>query len=338
MIIYLSLLLTSFILSIVQVFTKERRKKYFKYIEDMYIFYIFILFVFNRNNNDYKLYTLIFNNLSYVQEKGYLLLNYLIKSVGGTYNINLLILGCLMIYVLFRLYNLQYRIFFIFLYSICLFIYDINQVRNLYSILFVLIGLKFLSQKKDFYFILFVILAISFQRLALIYLIFYILSKFKFENYIKVIIFLLFIILLFIMNIQNILISVFPDKILYYLKNSPNYGYLSYYIYFLIDIFLLIYTRRQLNIKSIYFKFILFPIIMLPTSCLFLELIGRLWRNMFYVKCFYLFPCLKNKRKRPVIFVTLIVQQVLFIGLGFIKNPEFVLNLLSQISNIQFYF
>ncbi|WP_416337702.1 EpsG family protein [Fusobacterium hominis] len=338
MIIYLSLLISSFFFSVLEVFTIENTKKYFQYIANTYVFVLFILFSFNRKNNDYEAYVNIFDGITTVKEKGYVFLNYVIKYFGGTYNINLLILGILLIYVLFSVYKIEYKIFFIFLYSIYALIYDINQVRNLYSIMFVLIGLKFLSLKKDMLFILFTALACFFQRVAFIYFLFYLLSKFEIRTYIKAIVISFVLLLCFIIKSQDIMLLVFPDKMVYYLSNNPNHGFVLYYLYFLYDIFLLIYLRKNLDIESVYFKFILFPIIMLPTSYLFLELIGRLWRNSLYIKLFYLLPSLKDRKKRTIIFISLIIEQVLFLGPGFILAPKYTVDFLSQISNICFYF
>ncbi len=150
MFLYIILVFSSFFFSALELFTKEVNKDYFKIIQKIYIFIIFILFTFNRDNSDYRTYVAIFEGKSYVAEKGYMFFIKVIEAINGNHNYVLLTLGILLVYVLFYLYKIKYEITFIFFYSIFSFIYDINQIRNTFCILFILIGIKLL-QKNTLY-------------------------------------------------------------------------------------------------------------------------------------------------------------------------------------------
>ncbi len=84
MLIYLSLVLSSFMFSISEIFKENKNSVFFKIIKKAYIFILFLLFIFNRNNNDYQNYLKIFKGEFQVKEKGYIflvhILNFFIKE------------------------------------------------------------------------------------------------------------------------------------------------------------------------------------------------------------------------------------------------------------------
>ena len=340
MIVYLSLVLSLFFFSILEMFIAN--KGYFKIIQQTYIIIIFLFFIFNRENNDYNTYLLVFDGTDgIIKEKGYLFLNILIKKLGGSYHIILLILGFLFIYVVFYLYKIKYKICFMFLYSIYIYIFDINQIRNLFCILFILIGIKFLQKNNQKFYLCFNILAILFQRLGYIYLIFFIFQKFKLKNYIKILI-LSFISGFFLIRVfEKIMFLFFPEKFFLYFSQKPNFGMLLYYILIIMDIYILKISKFK-KIKqneSLMIKFILFPIIFLPySSVVSLELINRIWRNALYIKWFYFLSRVKNRKNKAVIFFILALQQILLLSAFLYKDFYPTLKLLKQIANIKFYF
>ncbi len=63
-----------------------------------------------------------------------------------------------------------------------------------------------------------------------------------------------------------------------------------------------------------------------------------MWRNALYIKWFYLLKGLGNEKKKYFIFSLLATQQFMLIGADFIKSKEFVINLVSQLGNLGFYF
>lgn len=341
--IYLCFLLSLFVFSILDYFTKITPIKK-KIIERIYIVFTFILFAFNRESSDYNNYTQIFNgNYGVVKEKGYVAFNYLIKSLGGNFNTVLFILGILMIFVLFEVYNCEYKLTLLFFYSFQCMIFDIIQVRNSFCLLFVLIGLKFLTKKKDFWFLFFNLLAISFHKIACIYLIFYFLNKFKFKDFMRLL-FTLFIAGCFSVGILvTILKLFFPEKIVYISQNLRS-GMLIYCILFGINIFVCIVMNNRKNItdeEAVYIKFIIFPVIFLPFSGFIMELIQRLWRNTLLAELLYCLTYLKYKNKEGkniVLYLVLLIQQVFFLGIRLVANSNFILDILKQMGNIKFYF
>lgn len=345
MALYLSLILSSFFLSFLELFVKKNKKKYFKIIQKLYIFAVFLLFTFNRKNSDYNNYLKVFNGeKNIVSEKGYLFLTSIIRILGLNHHFIILLLASLMIFVLFYLYKTKYIISFIFLYIFYTFVYDINQIRNFFCILFILIGINFLKKNKNFLYIIFNILAITFQRLGYIYLIFYILQKFKIKTYMRILAILFIIGLFFTPIFEKSMIYLFPGKAIYYFSRKPNIGMLMYYGFLVIDIVIIRignYKKIKIKEENLYIKFILFPIIFLPFSCLSIELIERIWRNCLYLKWFYCLKYLKDKNNLKVnilLWSCLIFQMIFFIGVFIIKDHETIINILEQIKNVGFYF
>lgn len=336
--IYLSLVLSSFLFGIFEVFKENKKNLYLELIKKGYIFILFVLFILNRDNSDYQAYLDIFNGKMTVLEKGYLYFIKFIKLLNGNHNFIILILGILLIYTLFYLYRIKYEFCFIFLYSIYVFAFDINQIRNLFCILFVMIGIKFLQKKKNFLYLIFNGLAASFQSLGYIYFVFYFLQKIKLKKYIKIISILFICGFLAIPIFSKTMEIIFPDKALAYFARKPRFGMVLYYFFLIMDIFIIRCKEKVKKGDILFIKFILFPIVFLPYSFLFLELIHRIWRNTLFIKWFYLLKDLESEKKKYKIFFFLFIQQFILIGADFIKSKEFVISLVAQIGNLGFYF
>ena len=338
MLIYLSLVLSSFIFSIFEIFKENKNNVFFKIIKKGYIFILFILFIFNRNNNDYQNYLKIFKGELQVKEKGYIFLVHILNFFKGNHNFIILILGILLIYTLFYLYRIKYEFCFIFLYLIYIFVFDINQIRNLFCVLFIMIGIKFLQKKKKFFYLIFNMLGSLFQSLGYVYFSFYFLQKIKLKKYIKLIAILSILGFLMIPIFSKIMTMIIPDKATFYLLRKPRFGMILYYIFIIMDI-LIIKCKEKIKKEDILLiKFVLFPAIFLPYSFLFLEIIQRVWRNALYIKWFYLLKDLGSEKKKYFIFSLLATQQFMLIGVDFIKSKEFVISLVAQIGNLGFYF
>lgn len=341
---YLVFIISSFFFSILELFTNVTRYTAFKLIQKVYIFILFILFIFNRDNNDYLNYVKIFNGEASFSEKGYMFLIQLLKYLNGNHNIIILILGILLLYVVFYLYNTNYPISLIFLYSIFCYVLDINQIRNLFCVLFVLIGITFLQNKKKYKYLLFNTFGFLFHNIGYIYVLFYFFQKLNIRKYKKVIFYLFICSCLVLPFFKKIIMELFPRQAPRYLFYKPNIGMIIYYFFAVTDIIILSIGNKHkklINEEKIYIKFILFPIIFLPSSYLTLELISRIYRNSFFIKWFYFFRYIKNKNRRIVIlflWVLLILQQFLFLGANLYNNPQKIINLLQQITNISFYF
>lgn len=340
--IYLYLVFSTFIFTILENFTNVTKKVYFKCIQYFYVFVLFILFAFNRDNADYRNYQSIFNGTyGVVKEKGYIFFNNLIKKCGGNYNFVLLILGILVILVIFKLYGVKKKITLIFIYAIHNMIFDIIQVRNLYCVLFILIGIKYLQKRKDKIYLFYNFLAITFQKIGYIYIIFYIFNKFKLRTYIKILLFS-FLISIISKDFLNLIANnFFPEKA-YYFQNTIRKGILIYYCLFIIDVFVVFYINYKKKIsceEEVYIKFILFPIIFLPFGGYFFILIERLWRNTFLLKLLYCLNLSKIKKKKlKYIILILLIQQIFFLSIRLWRAPEVIMRLFREMGNIQFYF
>lgn len=336
---YFILILSTFITSILENL-KNINKKFLKFFQKICIVLFFILISFNRDNSDYNAYVNIFNRgfNDGVREKGYLFFTESIKYFGGSYNIVPFTMGIFMIYVLFKKYKVKDKATLILIYALHNLIFDIIQIRNTFCVLFILSGIYLLQKNKNIGYLIYNLLAISFHKIGIIYLLFYILNKIKLKKYIILIV-LNNIISLFISNIYTFLIiKFFPTKVAY-LKIEFNRGVLIFYLLTLIDIILTVYiekNRKKDKQREIYLKFILFPILFLPIGIFTSELIQRLWRNAFLLKIIY---CLRfSKSRKKVVIIILIFQQILYLSYRLWRGPEFILTLLKQFSNIKFYF
>ena len=340
---YISLVFSSFIFSLLELFTTLRKEKWFKIIQFSFIVVLFILYAFNRNNIDYENYQKMFIGEMDVAEKGYLFLNRVVKYLGGTYNFIPLILGGGFIFCIFYLYKIEYPISFIFLYSMMSFSYDVNQIRNLFCSVFILIAIYNLIKDRKNIYKIFNIIAFFFQRLGIVYFLFYILNKFKLNNY-KKIVFTMFLVIVLSINTFPYFIKIFiPDKI-NYLDKRTHFSPLAYLIYLLVNLLILKLSKssRKINTKEeVFVKFIFFPWLFLPSAIFFLEIIVRIVRFSNYIKWIYFFNYIKKREKIGncvLIFTLLTFQEIFLWAVGMYSNPASRIEQMTLISNINFYF
>lgn len=311
-------------------------KKINKFIRNIFIFLLWFIYGFNRDNNDYKNYLIIFEKEEYV-EKGYILLVKLVKIFSGNHNWIVLILSSLMIYVFFIRYKPKYPVTLIFIYSILNLIYDINQIRNFYAILFIYLVLK---EKKKIIKIFYIFISIGFHSISIIYLLFFYLKKLSLKNFkwIGSIIFIFNFIGVEIL--QEIILYLFPSKGEHYLSLKPNLGWILYIIVLLIDILCLYFyknnNKRNINLR----KFIIFNLIFLPLGKLNIELVFRLYRNLTYIRLYYYLDILvlMNKKRRVIGWILLILPYLLINFANYIVNPMVSKEIFMQFKNIKFIF
>lgn len=342
MVIYISVVFSSFIFSLLELFTSLRKEKFFKIIQFLFILILFILYAFNRGNTDYENYVKIFNGEMEVHDKGYIFLSDIIKSLGGTYNYVPLVAGFFLIIYFFYFYKTDYTITFIFLYFMLSFIFDFNQIRNTLCSGFLLIGLLYLNKNRKIVYLIFNIIAIFFQRFGLLILLFFVLNGYDLKKY-KKIVFIALILGFCLMNFfPYILNNFFPDKA-YYLEKKTHLSPLAYAIYLSINLIILklMETKEKLKEEDMYKKMILFPIIFLPTSLYFLEILARIVKFSNNIKWFYFLKYTrkkKNLKKVSIIFILLILQEAFLWAVGVYNNPEHRLGMIEKISKIGFYF
>lgn len=345
--IYLTYLSCSLFFGILEFFTSLRKKKYFKYIQLIFILSLFIFYAFNRDNGDRKNYIEIFNGNDYVADKGYIFLMDIVKSLNGSYNWIPLLVALLFYFVLFYLYRTEYVISFIFIYFIYDFMFDMYQIRNTLSISFILIGLIYLKDKKEVKFFICLIVATLFQRIGVVFLFFYFLNKLELKNY-KKILGILFILELFFLFFVPYLIKVFiPDKS-YYLERKPHLSILLYMIYILFNIveINIFKSKKNLYSKEIYYKLLFFHILIFPTIYFFLELIVRILRFTNLIKWFYFFKYIKGRKKiqtSVLLYILFIIQELMLLMAKLLYSPTNIkvknaIEMINDISNIGFYF
>lgn len=338
---YLFLLISTFIFSLLEISSNITRYKLYQLFQKVYIFFYLFLFIFNRDNSDYNNYVNYFEGQRWIiSENGYLLFTQLIKKIGGNHNIIILIVGIFSFYVIFYKYKIKYVLTFLFLYTFYSFAYDINQIRNLLVISLVLLCLdNIIKKRKKYRYLICSVLTIFFQRIGYIYIFFYLFQKVSLKNYKKILFGVFISGFLLMLNFEKFVGIFFPEK-LYYFQNKPRFGVTLYFILILMDIILMNFIKYNNKIDSIYEKFILYPIIFLPYSFLTLELISRVWRNTLYLKWFYFLNKVsrKTQKEKWIVYCILTFEMVFYMLVWLYKNPEAILNIISQVDNIKLYF
>ncbi|MGL4997909.1 MAG: EpsG family protein [Cetobacterium sp.] len=337
MLIYHFVLLISLFFGIIEIFQDYKFKYIHKILILTLIASIFGFFSFNKTNNDYQAYLQIFKNEKNV-EIGYVYIIKIIKFFGGNHQTIVLGIGILLsIYLLFEvLKKTKYSILIISLYFSQNFIYDLNQLRNTLCYLIILFGLNCLSENKNTKYIFLNFLAISFQRLGIIYLLYFLLSKINKKSYYKIITILSIGGIFAIPIIKMILLKFFPDKASIYFGFKVSKGFLFYYILCGLDLLVLKIAgafETETKEEDIYLKFILFPIIFLPYGVLSIEIISRVYRNALFIKWILIFKKIRFEKLKLRITVVLLslLGAALPIIVTYYKDKEFLLKLLKTL-------
>lgn len=311
-------------------------KKINKFIRNIFIFLLWVIYGFNRDNNDYKNYLIVFEKENYV-EKGYILLIKLVKIFSGNHNWIVLILSFFMIYVFFMKYKPKYPITLIFIYSILNLIYDINQLRNFYAILFIYLALK---EKKKIIKVFYILISIGFHSISMIYLVFFSLKNLSLKNlkWIAIIVFLFSFIGIEV--VQELILYLFPDKGEHYLRLKSNLGWILYIIILLIDMLCLYFyknnNKRNMNLR----KFVIFNLMLLPLGKLNIELVFRLYRNLTYIRLYYYLEIftVETKNKKIIGWILLMLPYILINIINYLVHPTVSKEIFMQLKNIKFIF
>lgn len=332
---YIILLFISFIFACLELKNKKIKK-----IGNIPILLGYLIYIFNKKNFDYPNYVLMFEALpsnKYNIEIGFLYLMKFFKYFYNSYDSVIFFVGTLFFYNYFFSKKNNYRMNSVIfcLYSIYYFIFDINQIRNLVMITLIYMALNkgFKNNKK--YFIL-NLMAITFHKLGIIYLLFGFLKKIEFKKFCKIIILGVGLSFLSLEMFKYFSLNFYPEKSKFYFSLKPNYGVLVFYIMIALDLFI-IYLAKGFKENSFkeetYLKFYLFMILFLPISALSLEIVGRVYRNTFLIKCIFL--TMKMRRislmNRYVIFILLLINTTIPLVIDYYKNSYFVISLLQSL-------
>jgi len=300
------------------------------------MFLLLIMIGFNRMNRDYQSYEYAFLN-EYHRESfdfGFAFLVTALENIGMGHEALVFITGALLIFVVIKKLNTSNSInLVIFFYCLFPLIFDINQIRNLFMYLIIILSLTFIENNKPIKFFILWFLAFSMHKLALVYLLFYFLCKKSRKWFVSKIRLLLILSGIASPLIMLMLGRIFPEKIAIYLANPPKLGVIVIFVYVIIDIFTVwwvdkrIYSRMPEEDKGkmeILYRFVWFPVLILPFAFYFIE-VSRLQRNALLVKyiyCALAMKYLKFKEKLFVIFLLLLSISVYIVMLVYNNQLE----------------
>lgn len=330
---YLILLLATAIILALELKTKKR----IQYLSTLPLLLMFFFFI-TSNNFDFTNYMRFFVDVNIMKssnvELGYTKLVEFIKFLGGDFITLRVILAIIFFKIYFIEYNkTKYRTLIIFIYILYFFIWDVTQIRNTIVCILIFVSLNIDEKSKNWFLN---IIAILFQRVSFIYLGFNYLKNIEIKKYIKYIKILFIVILLGTTWIREILILLFPQKTLSYLKIKQGYGYYIYYLMAMFDLLALKLTNNfETGVKKneVYLKFYLYMIIFIPLGGIQNEIIRRLYRNTFLIKSIYIAEELEHsKGKNSIIVWGLIAGSSLIIILAELtKSPEWVLKFIKSL-------
>ncbi|MBZ9616149.1 EpsG family protein [Clostridium estertheticum] len=277
---------------------------------------VFIIVGFNRMNNDYVNYKVIFENNGYQLEFGYKSLIKILKILGQEHETIVFLIGSLLVLVFIKMMkNNKHINVMIFLYCIFPLVYDINQIRNLLMYLIVILSLKFIRKKSMIRYYIGIFLAYSFHTLGLVYIPLYHLCQIDRKKFIKIIWSLLCFITIISPIVINLLSKIFPYKMEAYLSGQKSgRGIIVIVVYVIVDIFTVWWVDKKINKKLNYeekkemevlYRFVWYSILILPFTFYFME-IQRLQRNTLLVKYYYCALAM-NHLKRTEKIITLIL-------------------------------
>lgn len=259
---------------------------------------LFIIAGFNRDNRDYWNYQFAFEDDIHRRsiEFGYAYVVKIVKQLGGDHTFVVFMIGALLMLVFFKLLKSSNHInMVIFFYCAFPLIFDINQIRNLIMYLIIILSFVFIEKQKPLKYYFMVIVAFSFHNLSIVYLPFYYLCQRSRKKFLKILLGVTTLLLIGSPIVTNILTRIFPEKMEYYLRQTPKWGVLVIIVYMTIDIFTVWWVDKQIKNKlsendkkkmEILYRFVLFPIVTIPFLFYFLE-ISRLQRSTLLVKYVY---------------------------------------------------
>ncbi|WP_442636622.1 EpsG family protein [Rossellomorea marisflavi] len=262
------------------------------------LFILFILVGFNRDNRDYWNYEFAFEDDIHRRsiEFGYAYLVKIVKQLGGDHTYIVFMISVLLIITILRLLKSSNHInLVIFFYCAFPLIFDVNQIRNLIMYLLIVLSFVFIEKRKPIRYYLMTFLAFSFHSFSVVFLPFYYLCQRNRKTFMKILLSVTAILIVGSPIVTKILTNFFPEKMTFYLKQTPKWGVVVVLIYMTIDIFTVWWVDKQVKSKlddkdkrrmEILYRFVWFPIITIPFLFYFLE-ISRLQRSTLIVKYVY---------------------------------------------------
>lgn len=296
-----------------------------RYLSLVPLFFLFVLIGFNRMSRDYLAYEFAFIDTTFRQslESGYAFIVETIDRLGGDHSTIVFLSALLFLCILLKLSRTSsYVNLVIFFYCGSILIYDITQTRNFLMYLLVIVSLYFVIKGKPIKHYLFLFIATLMHKLALIYVPFYFFCKIDKKKFEKVMLFIAILLIVSSPLIIMLMKVLFPAEMSSYLKRTPGMGVLINYTYVIMDLFTVWWINQKISSKviekehrklEVFYRFSWFPILIIPFSHYFLEVI-RIQRNSLLIK--YIFVALAMKyltiKQRVVAVVMLLISTIVY--------------------------
>lgn len=290
------------------------------------LFFLFSILSFNRMNRDYWFYQYAFVDERYRTqlEFGYAYLVKTAAKLGFDHTAIVFLAGVLLIFTFHKMLKTSRNLnFVIFFYCAFPLIYDINQTRNLFMYLIVILSLLFIESGKPIKHYLTLFIAFSMHSFALIYAPFYFLCKLTRKKYMSLLWKITIVFGLSSPLVLKALSLIFPVKMAAYMARPTQIDALIYIVYFIIDVFTIWWIDKKISGKifeednrkmEILYRFVWFSMLVLPFIFYFGE-INRLQRNALLVKYIYCAIAMKYLTFKQKIFVLglLIISIIIYL-------------------------
>lgn len=294
---------------------------------------------------DYHSYKYYFDTVSTISdvfkgnidmEKGYLLLNVIIKKLNVNFNGILIVMAFMSLIILFSSYKKYtgYYIIAILIYLVRFyFIRDMGQIRQSLACAIIMFSLKYIQEKNARKYIMAIIIASLFHRVALVGFIIYFLYKFRMKITNKVaLLWILLSIMLGYLGVASKMIYVFspilPIKVVNYLYSDfvYNLGILKNPVVLnqLLFLFLGFKFRKTISNKNKYFDLILLNylistviLIVFNDMAVFAGRISTVFATVEPILIANLLYSTQCKNKKFIIFLLIIVYVILMFYVNF---------------------
>lgn len=287
---------------------------------------LFVMVSFNRLNRDYFAYKNAFVIFGFRDtfDFGYAFLVDTVEKLGGDHEHIVFMAGVLLVIVLLKwLKTSSYINLVVLFYCAYPLIYDINQIRNFFMYLIMILSFGYVIDQKPIKHYLVWVVSFSMHKFALVYLPFYYfcrekMSRQRFFWWIIRITIILAILSPFVIRLAS---RFYPAKMAAYLVPQPRVQIIAVFIYAIIDFVTVWWIDKRIANKvspedsrkmEILYRFVWLSILILPIAFYFVE-VSRMQRNAILVKYIYCALAMRyltfNER---VVAVVLLASSIVF--------------------------
>lgn len=312
------------------------------------LFILFSIIGFNRLSRDYLSYQLAFSNF-YVRntyEFGYVKLVDFVQIMGLDHTSIVFLTGVLLLLVLLQYLKTNNHInLVVFFYCVYPLVFDINQTRNTLMYLIIILSLVYVIKEKPVKHYILLFISFSIHNIAVVYLPFYYLSKWKRKTFIRVIIIATISLFVVSQTALGIAAKYYPEIALY-LQNPPRFGPIMLIFYLCLDIFTVWWIQKRISPRleekekrkmEVLYRFVWYPILAIPFAFYVAEF-ERLQRNGLLVK--YVFSALAMRymsvKEKLITVLLLLLSVASHIGVLIYANELELFDFLKD--NIVYYY